>query len=118
MRMRSRLQVGNLTSDIPFWAPPENMTQAANPRPVYTINSATGRLPHGFVPCTSTAFYLPALPARLSQTRTPCCVQQRVQRQGPPMGRECLKQNLRGFSSDCWDENVLTGMFGLMCRHL
>ena len=35
-------QVGNLTSDQTFWAPPENMTQSANPRPVFTINTLGG----------------------------------------------------------------------------
>lgn len=36
------VQVGNLTTDVSFWAPPENMTQQNNPRPVYTINAASG----------------------------------------------------------------------------
>jgi hypothetical protein len=38
------LQVGNLTSDQTFWAPPENMTQTANPRPVFTINTLAGTI--------------------------------------------------------------------------
>ncbi len=37
-------QVGNLTTDQTFWAPPENMTQTVNPRPVFTINTLGGSL--------------------------------------------------------------------------
>ena len=106
--------MGNLTSDIPFWGPPENLTQAHDPRPVYTINSATGQLSHESVLCAQQAFDLPALAAMLLQHRA-ASNRECGERQDPRMGRECLEQIPRGFLL-C--SNMLTGMFNLMCRHI
>ena len=36
------VQIGNLTQDVQFWAPPENMTEEAYPRPVFTVSTANG----------------------------------------------------------------------------
>lgn len=35
-------QVGNLTQDIKFWGPPENMTAANMKRPAYVVRTADG----------------------------------------------------------------------------
>ena len=40
--MESCLQVGNLTRDIEFWGPPENMTAETMKRPAYVIRTSDG----------------------------------------------------------------------------
>ena len=35
-------QVGNLTTDIAYWGPPEALTSDKHKRPVYTVNTASG----------------------------------------------------------------------------
>lgn len=40
--MVSLFQVGNLTTDVAFWGPPEAMTEQHERRPVYVVNTASG----------------------------------------------------------------------------